>query len=76
MCVSLQTAYEDPATSTKVRYLVVVTYYGPNTAAQELVTAAKTNLNQIGNMSINAAAASSNAVTLQQVRSTWAGCLV
>jgi len=73
VCVSLQTEYEDPATSTKVRYLVVVTYYGSNTAAQALVTAAKADLNQIGNMVTNAA---SNAVTLQQVRSTCAGCLV
>ena len=50
-----------------MRYLVVVTYYGSNTAAQALVTAAKADLNSIGTMITSVAAVTSNAVALQQV---------
>jgi len=56
------------AGATSVRYAVVVTYFGGETAAQALVTAAQTDLNTVGSMITGVAAATTSQVTIQQVK--------
>lgn len=56
------------ASGSTVWYAVVVTYFGGEAAAQALVTAAQSDVNQIGSLISNVATATSNQVTVQQVR--------
>lgn len=56
-----------PQGTGETRFVVLVVYVGGTQAATALVDTAETNLNQIGSLIDNVAAATNNAITVQQV---------